>query len=358
LSNVPSAVKLPTYELSIISGANSGQNFQFNKERVTLGRSSQNDIVLKTDPKLSRNHAVFKHTGTAVIVSNVSEKNYVVVNGKKIDSHTLESGDKLQIGSNTFVFQFKQFGRAQAVGQNAPPSSNVPSLASTPDNAAVASPGLATPAPSAGSPPVQNTESYSFDSSSQSAPAAGGGGGLSNPKVRFYAIIGIVVLVGLWLFTSESSKQEEEEIKLRTASEIKLDVDRSKQRTDLALEELKEKGESSQAYLRAQGNYVKGRRDYQQGRYERAIFSFEAALSIYPEHVLARRYLQLSKRKFDESIQMTMIQGRKALEKGQFKVCQSKFEIVITKLANIRDQRFEEATQLQRECKLKAGRSY
>ena len=112
-------------------------------------------------------------------------------------------------------------------------------------------------------------------------------------------------------------------------------------------------GQNSMQYKAAQENYVKGFRDYRQGQYARAIQSFQAALSFYPNHELARKYILLAQRKFDEMVNYNMSQGRKYYQKQNYKMCQSAFANVMVMLKDSTKPKYIEAKQLFDECNLR-----
>lgn len=67
-------------------------------ERLTIGRSAENDLVI-ADSLLSRNHAVIERAGGGYQVSDLGSGNGTLVNGVLIGKPTrLKPGDVVQIG--------------------------------------------------------------------------------------------------------------------------------------------------------------------------------------------------------------------------------------------------------------------
>ncbi|MEJ7728960.1 MAG: sigma 54-interacting transcriptional regulator [Polyangiaceae bacterium] len=98
-----------------------GRGAQGTTERVTSeGRSK---ITLRlVDSKMSSSHARFLRSGDRWTVSDAGSKNGTFVNGRLIDSATLEDGDLLELGSTFFVFRGGDDSPpppAEAVGANA-----------------------------------------------------------------------------------------------------------------------------------------------------------------------------------------------------------------------------------------------
>jgi tetratricopeptide (TPR) repeat protein len=144
----------------------------------------------------------------------------------------------------------------------------------------------------------------------QSPPGATRRGVQGNSRLQFYAIILGVGLLGYWIFSSNGNEKKKE-VHLRTEG----DVARAIEDSAKAVQELKKQqettGQDSLQYLSAQEHYIKGFRDYRQGQYARSMQSFQAALSFYPNHELARKYLLQAQRKFEAQIDFNMSQGRK-----------------------------------------------
>src|SRR5690606_5682094 len=100
-----------------------------------------------------------------------------------------------------------------------------------------------------------------------------------------------------------------------------------------------------------QASYVRCFRDYRQGQYTRAIQHCQAALSLYPKHELAERYLSLATRKRDEKIQYLLSQGRLYRQRGFYKICMSTLRTVMYDIRDPEIIMFMEARQLYAECR-------
>jgi len=64
---------------------------------ITLGRSKENNIVLK-NIKSSRRHARIERIGATYQITDLGSGNGTKVNGKKIDFQALNKGDEIAIG--------------------------------------------------------------------------------------------------------------------------------------------------------------------------------------------------------------------------------------------------------------------
>ncbi len=105
----------------------------------------------------------------------------------------------------------------------------------------------------------------------------------------------------------------------------------------------------------ARQHYQKGFRDYRLGQYDRALQSFQAALSFDTGHKLARKYWDLSKRKLDEKIQGFLVGSRDHLQRGNFKLCLSTAKSVMNMIKDQSDNRYKEASQIQSYCEERIG---
>lgn len=93
-------------QLTIISGAeNVGKSFRLNGSAFTIGRSHNNQIILK-EGKVSRQHAEIKLHGSDYVILDLNSSNGTKVNGDKVREHILQANDEIEIGG--FVLQFQK----------------------------------------------------------------------------------------------------------------------------------------------------------------------------------------------------------------------------------------------------------
>lgn len=78
-----------------------------NSTRVTIGRASDNDIVLEGDPQVSRTHAVLEHSGGGwAMLDNGMSRNGSFVNGERVvHQRRLIDDDVLRVGNTSIVFR-------------------------------------------------------------------------------------------------------------------------------------------------------------------------------------------------------------------------------------------------------------
>jgi transcriptional regulator with GAF, ATPase, and Fis domain len=89
-------------KLAAISGPLRGSIFELHDSEVTIGRIEVADIVID-HKSVSRRHCVFHFNGETVQVEDAGSRNGTLVNGERVDTRTLAHGDRVAVGSSTFV---------------------------------------------------------------------------------------------------------------------------------------------------------------------------------------------------------------------------------------------------------------
>lgn len=356
MTAAPVLAKTFRYKLNVVSGENVGQSYAFEKPIVLIGRGPENDLIFANDPKMSRSHVEIRHYSGQLIVRNVSQKNLLFINGEKVEEKTLSGPATLQIGETILQLQPEQEqlpvqpqGVAKAVPmhqvQAQPPQNRVASK----------------PLPSA----ARQESSYQAPSTYTAPPtpppraprSAAVSNGEGNSRLRFYMIV-IAVGAAVYWFVSNGTPGKKAETHLRTEG----DVVRAIEDSAHVVQEIKKQqdatGQDSLQYRAAQEHYIKGFRDYRQGQYARAMQSFQAALSFYPNHELARKYLLQAQRKFEAQIDLSLAQGRKYYQKQNYRMCQSSFASVMMMVKDSTKLKYKEAKQLYDECGLRMEGGY
>ena len=90
----------------LLVGTIDGQELRFPlfKDRLTIGRTVQNDIQLRAQ-HISRRHAVIISDEDGTRIVDWGSKNGVYVNTSRISEQTLTSGDRVTIGTAEFVYE-------------------------------------------------------------------------------------------------------------------------------------------------------------------------------------------------------------------------------------------------------------
>ena len=86
-----------------IDGRNLGE-IELEKERVTIGRHPDNDIVLKDDRAVSGRHAVIITIMNDSFLEDLDSTNGTMVNGRQVGKHPLSNGDVIQVGRHSLKY--------------------------------------------------------------------------------------------------------------------------------------------------------------------------------------------------------------------------------------------------------------
>lgn len=343
MSAAPRIKTLLQFTLEVQKGPHVGEKFSFHdKSNVFIGRGSENEICLSKDPHISRQHAEIKQLDGVFYVSNLSQKNFILVNGDRSDVERLEQNIVITVGDSELKFKSEStisedatVAIHQASGQlpvvaPMPPKAQAPAIKS--EQVPVVTTHLNSPLPMAQPPSAGLAKS----NSTKTMPVGYKPPKFSNPalpkmqspsahdgssRTRFYGAIVIGILIMVWIMSGTKNKKEEP--KLRSSVDVQGDIAESEKsiaKLDERIEKMKEP-----SALRAQENYIRGFREYRQGNYLRAIDHFQIVLSLDPSNELADRYKKLAITKQDELVKSNMIQGRKYREKRNYRLCKSSF---------------------------------
>ena len=96
-------------------------------DRMTVGKSAENDVPLPDDPTASRLHAVLERFPAGWCVADLGSSNGTWLNGARIWSpQPLRHGDEVRVGQTRLVFRdFAEVGGAPTDTEEAPPSLTV-----------------------------------------------------------------------------------------------------------------------------------------------------------------------------------------------------------------------------------------
>jgi adenylate cyclase len=89
--------------LYVITADGQISSFPILKQKITIGRSKNNDLILHDDT-VSRHHAEILETKKGYFISDLGSYNKTTVNGKSAESTFLKHGDKIQLGLTKLSF--------------------------------------------------------------------------------------------------------------------------------------------------------------------------------------------------------------------------------------------------------------
>ncbi|MDQ4148609.1 MAG: DUF3662 domain-containing protein [Actinomycetota bacterium] len=88
----------------VLLGDGEGKEWRLDREGVTLGRSSSNEVVIN-DPNVSRSHAQVVLRDDEWWVIDLGSTNGTLVNGMLIKERRLVPGDRIKLGATELEFQ-------------------------------------------------------------------------------------------------------------------------------------------------------------------------------------------------------------------------------------------------------------
>ncbi|MEX2185873.1 MAG: ATP-binding protein [Pirellulales bacterium] len=89
--------------LFVIKGADQGMRFELDQGIVVLGRDTTATVQLH-DSEISRRHAEVRGHNGRFVLTDAGSSNGTFVNGRRVESQELATGDQVQIGATTFLF--------------------------------------------------------------------------------------------------------------------------------------------------------------------------------------------------------------------------------------------------------------
>lgn len=375
-------------KMTVVKGPHSGQVFQLSKSSFTIGRGPENDVVLMNDPQISRTHAKVYIVDRDLEVANLSQKNAIVVDGQSVQKWKIVNNSNFMVGDSEFSVEY-DLGQAVVTVPTKKPATVVPIksklTAVPPKSPLVAKPPQAkagVPANRGGAPalrpqqgvgpqqrapnqvgmprpgqPVQNfnpnaAPNRNFQASAQAQTQ--NGSLMANPKFKIYLMVAIIIGGAyFYLFGNKKNSQAKKVASTLIYADdfAKMNTQKEKERQK-ELEDLK-KLKSSPQKLRIEENFVRGMRDFQLGNYSRAQEFFQLVLNLDSEHQLSKRYLYLSKVRFDEVVQEKLMLGESYFKKHNFKMCESLYRQVMDMLnGKSNDQKYQLAEKKANECEL------
>ncbi len=229
-------------KLEFLSGVNKGSTYALTKNEVRLGRAQDNDIVIE-DSLVSRHHAKIFIEHHSVVIEDLDTANGTFVNQKRIERHILSSGDIIQIGSETFRFGSKE----KMELMKGEPQKVTPKIFQT----------------------------------------------------FLYGAFGLIFIFGIWIWSQKTpSRSDDFTRNIATKNRLSLENEGLSVSPTPPLER--------EAFTinkeKADRFYESGYRELIEKNYSRAIDDFKAALELFPDHPLARLFLEKAHKMVSEEV--------------------------------------------------------
>jgi serine phosphatase RsbU (regulator of sigma subunit)/pSer/pThr/pTyr-binding forkhead associated (FHA) protein len=92
-------------EIAVLEPGGSTRQVTLDRDRLRIGRSSDNDLAFPSDMSLSRHHLVLEQAGDGWYVEDLGAKNRTTINGRRVEGKTrLTQGDRIGAGQLVLVF--------------------------------------------------------------------------------------------------------------------------------------------------------------------------------------------------------------------------------------------------------------
>ncbi len=291
--------------VKVQSGPDAGKAYRLQPPKIVVGRDPRCQIPL-TDPKTSRKQLVIKFDNN-VICEDVSSRKNTLVNGKPCGKTVLRPGDKISFGQTTLVFETKANENAQ------------PQLAGA-------------------KPPTED----------EIEKQAG------QKKFRLF-LIAILIMAGAVIALEEEDVPMPEE-NLATSEDLQKQIDETEERMSLRREELDKtrgnKRTDNKYIYSVERHFISGFRDFQNGRYSRALDSFGTTIATEPEHTRAQLYSKTARKKKSDLIDTHLRDGQKYKEKMMYNRCAAEFEKALVLINNVNSKKYALAKAQFDECSM------
>ena len=289
--------------LRIESGPDAGKAYKIQPPKITIGRDPRCQVTL-TDPKVSRQQCRIVFASN-VICEDLSSRKNTFVNGQPCGKTILKPGDKLQFGNT--VIEFSTQTNAQAQPQLSGPKVS----------------------------PEKQVEQ-------------------ENKQKNFRIFIGAIAILGFIFFLLEQPDEVLPEEKLATSADLKKQIEESEERTAIVREQrAKNRKLNNKDYLyNVENHFIAGFRDYQNGRYGRALDSFGTTIGVDQGHTRAQLYSKTARKKRADLIDTHLRDGQKYKDKMMFNRCSAEFEKAIILINNKKSKKYDLAKAQLEECRL------
>jgi hypothetical protein len=95
--------KVTVSRLNLVVGGQE-TSFPLTRDTYTLGRHRNNDVVI-SDPKVSSFHARLDRSPDGFVVVDLKSRNGTYVNGQRIESAQLKTGDEIRLGTAQLAYK-------------------------------------------------------------------------------------------------------------------------------------------------------------------------------------------------------------------------------------------------------------
>lgn len=296
--------------VKIVQGPNRGDLYKISPPGVIIGRDPSASQITLFDSRVSRQQCRIDFTDQTITIEDLSGKSTTLVNEAAITNHELRHGDKITMGDTVMIFEV---ATAELKSASSRPRLRI-------ENGTV----------TAASPAKKMDP--------------------KNMRILLILAVGAIAVIYLSMTPDKKAGAPSKVADSETVNAALESVQKRQQELEKSTANMSDQD----IYNRrsAQRHYIRGFRDYQNGKYARAIEAFQTALATDPKHAQARRYYKLSEKKRQDLVDRHMDLGNKYREKSMYKLCIGEFEKVLQIINNPANKKYQLAKEQIKECRL------
>lgn len=309
--NITNDLKNPTTEgvhhrLLCMTGPRKGTVIYLLGKRIILGRGEEGDIQI-ADPKISREHAEFTLSGGKYVVTDLNTPNGIIVNDTKEKQKTLEDGYKIVIGQTVLKYNLLKISQAVAVYDEKNKSS----------------------ANKKG--PKLTAKKEEADIDEEVKPEA---------KPKKNALILVVVLAAVIYLLMGGDDTSNQVAKKNDTANSSVDLEEQFATTSRKTS----KSEDRETKIKVESLIHRGRREYREGNYFRAMEDFRLAMTLEPGNATASFYMSKSRQRLDEEVNKFFFKAKQDKEAKKFSSAMVSYASILRLLKGYpNDERFQKA---------------
>lgn len=311
------------YRLVCMTGKNKGLSYYLTSARAVMGRSDTADVQV-LDTKSSREHAELVKVGDQYVLTDLGSQNGVVVNDLKVTQHHLTDGDLIIIGQTVYKY-----------------------------NVIDVKPSLELVEEDEDQDEDDEEEETALLEDKKSKKKKGKKKQEEDDKAakKKRLLVGLLVLLGAVFLLDDGSKKTEGEKSNTDESEANLAGDQDFIGRANKMETLdRETKEKLLAIIH------RGRREYREGNYFRAIDEFELALILVPGHAHASYLLGRAKQRLNDEISLNKTKAERDASSLQYDAARVSLCSILRILSEKKDdERYKDAEQSLAELEEKMG---
>ncbi len=265
------------HRLLCMTGPLKGNVIYLKGKRVILGRGDLVDIQI-LDSKISREHAEFFLNNDRYVLTDISNQNGIIVNDTKERQKVLEDGFKIVVGQTVLKYNYF-FVKESSAKKSKVFSKEV-------------------------APTSERTETHDFAKRSEDVG--------QKPKKNLL-IIGIIILGAFYFLTASDDGGSSNQKSSDSSSNMNTEIDDS-----LMANRSKSSRDDFETKIKVESLIHRGRREYREGNYFRAMEEFRLALTLDPGNGVASFYNSKSKQRLDEDVSRSFLRAKQEKESKKF----------------------------------------